>query len=33
MNAVLELIRSTYPEVEITMINRRYFKYLRSERS
>ncbi|VDK83054.1 unnamed protein product [Litomosoides sigmodontis] len=25
MNAVLELIRSTYPEVEITMINRRYF--------
>uniref|UniRef100_A0A0R3RS65 DNA_MISMATCH_REPAIR_2 domain-containing protein n=1 Tax=Elaeophora elaphi TaxID=1147741 RepID=A0A0R3RS65_9BILA len=25
MNAVLELIRSTYPEVEITAINRRYF--------
>ncbi|MCP9265251.1 BMA-HIM-14 [Dirofilaria immitis] len=29
MNAVLELIRSTYPEVEITMINRRYFNDLK----
>ncbi|KAK6113039.1 MutS domain V family protein [Brugia pahangi] len=29
MNPVLELIRSTYPEVEITMINRRFFNDLK----